>query len=74
MQDCNVIAKGSYSQFRFNDFVSVRQYLLIRENGKKYLFKSNWRQVILAANILIGVYLFGEVCYNKINLKKRRVS
>ena len=37
MQDCNVIAKGSYSQFRFNDFVSVRQYLLIRENGKKYL-------------------------------------
>lgn len=37
MQDCNVIAKGSYSKFRFNDFVSVRQYLLIREKGKKYL-------------------------------------
>ena len=37
MQDCNVIAKGSYSNFRFNDFVSVRQYLLIREKGEKYL-------------------------------------
>ena len=37
MQDCNVIAKGSYSKFRFNDFVSVRQYLLIREKGRKYL-------------------------------------
>lgn len=37
MQDCNVIAKGSYSEFRFNEFVSVRQYLLIREKGKKFL-------------------------------------
>lgn len=37
MQDCSVIAKGSYSNFRFNDFVSVRQYLLIREKGEKYL-------------------------------------
>ena len=37
MQECNVIAKGSYSQFRFNQFISVRQYLLIREEGKKYL-------------------------------------
>lgn len=37
MQDCNVITKGSYSQFRFNDFVSVRQYLLIREKGEKFL-------------------------------------
>ena len=38
MQNTNVISKGSYSTFRFNDFVSVRQYLLIREQGKKYLF------------------------------------
>ena len=37
MQDCNVISKGSYTQFRFNEFISVRQYLLIREEGKKYL-------------------------------------
>lgn len=37
MQNCSVIAKGSYSNFKFNDFVSVRQYLLIRENGQKYL-------------------------------------
>ena len=37
MQSCSVIAKGSYSDFRFNDFVSVRQYLLIREKGRKYL-------------------------------------
>ncbi len=37
MQDCSVLSKGSFSTFRFNDFVSVRQYLLVRENGRKYL-------------------------------------
>ena len=37
MKDCNVLSKGSFSTFRFNEFVSVKQYLLIRENGKKYL-------------------------------------
>ena len=37
MEQTNVISKGSYSTFRFNDFVSVRQYLLIREKGEKFL-------------------------------------
>ncbi|MBQ8657603.1 MAG: leucine-rich repeat domain-containing protein [Clostridia bacterium] len=37
MQDCNVISKGNYADFRFNEFVSVKQYLLIKEKSKKYL-------------------------------------
>lgn len=37
MENTKVISKGSYSTFRFNDFVSVKQYLLIREDGDKYL-------------------------------------
>lgn len=37
MQDCTVLSKGSFSTFRFNEFVSVKQYLLVREGGKKYL-------------------------------------
>ena len=37
MENINIISKGSYSTFRFNDFVSVRQYLLVREKGDKYL-------------------------------------
>ncbi len=37
MQDYHVISKGIYNDFKFNDFVSVKQYLLVKEKNKKYL-------------------------------------
>ena len=37
MQDYHVVSKGTYNDFKFNDFVSVKQYLLVKEKNKKYL-------------------------------------
>lgn len=54
MEDTKIISKGSYSTFRFNDFVSVKQYLLIREKGAKYLLLKFCND---AANTVTGLKL-----------------
>ena len=79
MQDCNVISKGSYSEFKFNDFVSVRQYLLVREQGRKYLLLklsndgqnevSTLKLTVRQLDVRGGVIKTESYTYDKVNAK-----
>ncbi len=68
MQECNVIAKGSFSQFRFNEFISVRQYLLIREEGRKYLLlklSNDAKETVTGLKLMIEQIDVRSACVEK---------
>ncbi|MBE7079874.1 MAG: leucine-rich repeat domain-containing protein [Clostridiales bacterium] len=68
MENTKVISKGSYSTFRFNDFVSVKQYLLIREKNEKYLllkFCNDAQDTVTGLKLTIDQLDVRGVCVEK---------